>query len=135
MTRSSPASVQDAMQECVDIAMQYDDCGGEFIAQKIRDRILFLQPATDEAARTRCPHDMGFDNELGPIGCRLVGQEMECVCEHMHFASVAQPSWLETVRAGLQRIVDLKNPMPRAAVREAVAELLSTLPRPQRDTP
>lgn len=37
----------------------------------------------------RCPHDMGFDNELGPIGCRLVGQELECVCEYMHFNAVA----------------------------------------------
>ena len=34
---------------------------------------------------------------------------------------------IEDVRAGLQRIVDLKNPMPRAAVREAVAELLAAL--------
>jgi hypothetical protein len=53
--RSSPDSVQDAMQECVDIAMQYDDCGGEFIAQKIRDRILSLQPATPTACPTSNP--------------------------------------------------------------------------------
>jgi hypothetical protein len=52
---SSPDSVQDAMQECVDIAMQYDDCGGEFIAQKIRDRILSLQPATPTACPTSNP--------------------------------------------------------------------------------
>jgi hypothetical protein len=32
-----------------------------------------------------CPHDGGFDAELGPLGCRLVGQELECVCEHMRF--------------------------------------------------
>jgi hypothetical protein len=31
--------------------MQYDDCGGEFIAQKIRDRILSLQPATPTEAQ------------------------------------------------------------------------------------
>ena len=49
MTQSSPDGAQEAMQECVDIAMQYDDCGGEFIAQKIRDRILALQPATPTA--------------------------------------------------------------------------------------
>lgn len=49
MTQSSSDGAQEAMQECVDIAMQYDDCGGEFIAQKIRDRILSIQPATTTA--------------------------------------------------------------------------------------
>lgn len=34
---------------------------------------------------------------------------------------------LEDAQAQLQKIVDLKNPMPRAAVREAVAEVLAAL--------
>src|SRR5271170_6746354 len=38
------------------------------------------------AVAWRCPHDMGFDNELGPIGCRLIGQELECVCENAPFS-------------------------------------------------
>jgi len=45
------------------------------------------QPASPLRGReARCPHDMGFDNELGPLGCRLVTQEMECVCENMYFS-------------------------------------------------
>lgn len=34
---------------------------------------------------------------------------------------------LDRVRAGLKAIVDMKNPMPRAAVREACAELLAAI--------
>lgn len=36
-----------------------------------------------------CPHNMGYgDYEIGPIGCRLVGQELECVCEHVHMHAI-----------------------------------------------
>jgi hypothetical protein len=38
----------------------------------------------------RCPHDLGFDREIGPLGCRLIGHEMECVCEAR--AAVSQSS-------------------------------------------
>lgn len=31
-----------------------------------------------------CPHYLGFDFEEGPIGCNLVSQSFECVCEHVH---------------------------------------------------
>jgi hypothetical protein len=74
--RSSPDSVQDAMQECVDIAMQYDDCGGEFIAQKIRDRILSLQPATPSpiAQSSECSCDWATGECQGPVGCKAVAQ-------------------------------------------------------------
>jgi hypothetical protein len=73
---SSPDSVQDAMQECVDIAMQYDDCGGEFIAQKIRDRILSLQPATPSpiAQSSECSCDWATGECQGPVGCKAVAQ-------------------------------------------------------------
>ncbi len=37
-----------------------------------------------EQIHDACPHYLGFDYEIGPIGCRLVSQELECVCEHVH---------------------------------------------------
>lgn len=40
--------------------------------------------------------------------------------------SLAPATWLEHVRAGLQAIVDLKNPLPRAAVREALPQSPAT---------
>ena len=37
----------------------------------------------------RCPNDMGFDREMGPIGCRLEPDHGGCVCVAV-FAALAQ---------------------------------------------
>ena len=53
---------------------------------KIPGEIRRLAAPPPSTPQVTCPHDMGFDNELGPIGCRLVGHEMECVCEYFALA-------------------------------------------------
>lgn len=79
---------------------------------------------------------LGDRQDIGVVGIDGFQELLRRTCEELRGPRHdAQPSWLETVRTGLQRIVDLKNPMPRAAVREAVAELLSSLPSTPLCTP
>lgn len=32
----------------------------------------------------RCPHDMGYDRESGPLGCNLIAHDLACVCQWRH---------------------------------------------------
>lgn len=56
-----------------------EGCDAQELAKKIHDG---------------CPHNTGFDFEIGPIGCRLVANDLECVCElvHMHALRAAPAS-------------------------------------------
>jgi hypothetical protein len=56
------------------------------------------EPSAGSGAQ-RCPHDMGFDSELGPVGCRLVGLELECVCDGLHVQPQTVPDREKVARA------------------------------------
>lgn len=73
------------------------------LARIAKNAVLALSSAPAGGTAKQCPLDMGLDSNEGPRGCWLVGQGLECVCEHMHFASlpktdpepgrVEQPRW------------------------------------------
>ena len=47
---------------------------GEDAVKAERERII------DELRTHRCSHDGGFDMEMGPVGCDLLGRGETCVC-------------------------------------------------------
>lgn len=50
------------------------------------ERLERLVKALEEIAEDtrRCDHDMGFDREIGPLGCSLGDK---CVCMHIHMTA------------------------------------------------
>jgi hypothetical protein len=93
----------------------------------VESGFLAAHPASPLRGRVPlCPNDMGFDNEIGPLGCRLVAQELECVCEYMHFfaSPSEQPAaspytvekFLETIEAKNARIAELEEMLGKAVL-------------------
>lgn len=105
-TAATPvAGRADAIQECIDIAQRYDDCGANFIIEKMRELTLAAPSLPTQPAREEeCAHApiIGLD---GKWHCQRCGAGMELAVAQTS-TDHTQPA-REEVREALKNLADL----------------------------